>query len=61
MGRTKLTNRDLALEMSRLSDTSEALAADKQVRRCGGGHDFRALVLVDILRTPRRVFAATVD
>ena len=31
MGRAKLMNHDLALEMSRLSETSETLAADKQV------------------------------
>lgn len=31
MGRAKLMNHDLALEMSRLSETSETLATDKQV------------------------------
>lgn len=34
MGRAKLMNHDLALEMSRLSQTSETLAADKQVQVC---------------------------
>lgn len=35
MGRAKLMNHDLALEMSRLSEMTETLASEKEVQACG--------------------------